>query len=51
MLCCHKYEGKVKYIYIDPHHNTGNEGWVCNDNVNNLKIKKWLGEVADKENG
>ena len=38
-----RYEGKVKCIYIDPPYNTGNEGWVYNDNVNDPKIKKWLG--------
>ena len=44
-----RYEGKVKCIYIDPPYNTGNEGWVYNDNVNVPKIKKWLGEVVGKE--
>ncbi|MCD1655180.1 site-specific DNA-methyltransferase [Treponema zuelzerae] len=44
-----QYEGKVKLIYIDPPYNTGNEGWVYNDNVNDPKIKKWLGEVVGKE--
>ena len=44
-----RYEGRVKCIYIDPPYNTGNEGWVYNDNVNNPKIKKWLGEVVGKE--
>ena len=44
-----RYEGKVKCIYIDPPYNTGNEGWVYNDNVNDPKIKKWLGEVVGKE--
>ena len=44
-----KYEGKVKCIYIDPPYNTGEEGWVYNDNVNDPKIKKWLGEVVGKE--
>ena len=44
-----KYEGQVKCIYIDPPYNTGNEGWVYNDNVNDPKIKKWLGEVVGKE--
>jgi adenine-specific DNA-methyltransferase len=44
-----EYEGKVKCIYIDPPYNTGNEGWVYNDNVNDPKIKKWLGEVVGKE--
>ena len=44
-----RYQGKVKCIYIDPPYNTGNEGWVYNDNVNDPKIKKWLGEVVGKE--
>ncbi len=44
-----KYEGRVKCIYIDPPYNTGNEGWIYNDNVNDPKIKKWLGEVVGKE--
>ena len=29
-----RYAGQVKCIYIDPPYNTGNEGWVYNDNVN-----------------
>ncbi|MCR9065183.1 MAG: site-specific DNA-methyltransferase [Cytophagales bacterium] len=44
-----KYEGKVNCIYIDPPYNTGNEGWVYNDNVNDPKILKWLGDVVGKE--
>ena len=44
-----RYEGKVKLIYIDPPYNTGNENWVYNDNVNDPKIKRWLGEVVGKE--
>lgn len=44
-----QYEGRVKCIYIDPPYNTGNEKWVYNDNVNDPKIKKWLGEVVGKE--
>lgn len=44
-----KYEGRIKCIYIDPPYNTGNEGWVYNDNVNDPKIKKWLGEVVGRE--
>ena len=44
-----RYEGRVKCIYIDPPYNTGNEGWVYNDNVNDPKIKKRLGEVVGKE--
>mgnify|MGYP000459453179 CR=1 FL=1 len=37
-----RYDGRVKRSYIDPPYNTGNEGWVYNDNVNDPKIKKWL---------
>ncbi len=44
-----RFEGKVKCIYIDPPYNTGNEGWVYNDNVNDPKMRKWLGEVVGKE--
>ena len=44
-----RYEGKVKCIYIDPPYNTGNEGWVYNDNVNDPRIRKWLGEVVGRE--
>ena len=44
-----RYEGRVDCIYIDPPYNTGNEGWVYNDNVNDPQIKKWLGEVVGKE--
>ncbi|MFZ4707060.1 MAG: site-specific DNA-methyltransferase [Bacteroidales bacterium] len=44
-----KYEGKVKCICIDPPYNTGNEGWVYNDNVNDPKIKKWLHSVVGRE--
>lgn len=44
-----RYEGKVKCIYIDPPYNTGEEGWIYNDNVNDPQILKWLGEVVGKE--
>ena len=42
-----RYEGRVKCIYIDPPYNTGNEGWVYNDNVNDPKIKNrnYMNEV------
>ena len=43
------YEGKVKCIYIDPPYNTGNEGWVYNDNVNSPQFQKWLGQVVGRE--
>ncbi len=41
-----RYAGRVNCIYIDPPYNTGNEGWVYNDNVNSDLMKRWL-----KENG
>lgn len=44
-----QYEGKIKCIYIDPPYNTGNEKWIYNDNVNDPKMKKWLGDVVGKE--
>lgn len=44
-----QYEGRIKCIYIDPPYNTGNEGWVYNDNVNDPQIKKWLHNVVGKE--
>ena len=44
-----EYEGRIKCIYIDPPYNTGNEGWVYNDNVNDPKFKKWLHTVVGKE--
>ncbi|WP_186422596.1 site-specific DNA-methyltransferase [Lacrimispora celerecrescens] len=44
-----RYEGQIKCIYIDPPYNTGTEGWVYNDNVNDPVIRKWLGEVVGPE--
>ncbi len=37
-----QYAGRVKCIYIDPPYNTGNEGWVYNDNVNNPLMQDWF---------
>jgi adenine-specific DNA-methyltransferase len=44
-----RYAGQVKCIYIDPPYNTGNEGWVYNDNVKAPEMVKWLGQVVGKE--
>lgn len=44
-----EYEGKVNCIYIDPPYNTGEEGWVYNDNVSDVRLKKWLNAVVGKE--
>lgn len=43
------YAGQVKCIYIDPPYNTGNEGWIYNDNVNSTEMKEWLGKTVGKE--
>lgn len=43
------YKGKIKCIYIDPPYNTGNEGWIYNDNVNSPKIKEWLGKTVGSD--
>ena len=43
------YAGKVKCIYIDPPYNTGNEGWIYNDNVNSPEMRAWLGKTVGKE--
>lgn len=42
------YEGRVKYVYIDPPYNTGNEGWVYNDNANDPKTKNGLAKLSAK---
>ena len=46
-----RYAGRVDCIYIDPPYNTGNEGWVYNDNVNSPMMRKWLknAEEVDDE--
>jgi adenine-specific DNA-methyltransferase len=43
------YAGQVKCIYIDPPYNTGNEGWVYNDNVNSPEMKEWIDKTVGKE--
>ncbi|MDF2441530.1 MAG: adenine-specific DNA-methyltransferase, partial [Abditibacteriota bacterium] len=43
------YAGSVKCIYIDPPYNTGNEGWIYNDNVRAPEIVRWLGETVGRE--
>ena len=36
-----RYAGRVKCISIDPPYNTGNEGWVYNDNANGKTLQEW----------
>ena len=44
-----QYAGKIKCVYIDPPYNTGNEGWIYNDNVNSPLIKDWLGAEVGRD--
>ncbi|MBS0265021.1 MAG: site-specific DNA-methyltransferase [Planctomycetes bacterium] len=43
------YAGRVKCVYIDPPYNTGKSAWIYNDNVDDPRIRKWLGEVVGAE--
>jgi adenine-specific DNA-methyltransferase len=43
------YAKQVKCIYIDPPYNTGNEGWIYNDNVSSPMIRRWLTKVVGRE--
>lgn len=43
------FAGRVKCIYIDPPYNTGNQGWIYNDNVNSPMYKEWLKQTLDRE--
>ena len=45
-----RYANRIKCIYIDPPYNTGNEGWVYNDNVNSPLMRQWLTENAPIDN-
>ena len=42
------YAGQVVHLHHPPY-NTGNEGWVYNDNVNAPEIQKWPGDTVSKE--
>ena len=49
-----KYEGRIKCIYIDPPYNTAkssdkNKAWIYSDNVDDLKIKQWIGKAIGDE--
>lgn len=43
------HAGRIKCIYIDPPYNTGDEGWVYNDNLTQPQFKEWIGQVVGKE--
>ncbi len=43
------HAGRIKCIYIDPPYNTGNEGWIYNDNLTQPQFKEWIGQAVGKE--
>ncbi|MBS1787399.1 MAG: site-specific DNA-methyltransferase [Acidobacteria bacterium] len=43
------HAGRIKCIYIDPPYNTGDEGWVYNDKLNQPQFKEWIGQTVGKE--
>ena len=43
------HAGRVKCIYIDPPYNTGDEGWVYNDNLTQPQFKEWIGQTVGRE--
>ena len=43
------HAGRIKCVYIDPPYNTGNEGWVYNDNLTQPQFKEWIGKTVGKE--
>ena len=45
-----RYANRVKCIYIDPPYNTGNEGWIYSDNVNNPPMREWFKEHSPVDN-
>ena len=45
-----RYANRIKCIYIDPPYNTGNEGWVYNDNVRSPLMQGWFNENSPVDN-
>jgi len=43
------HAGRIKCVYIDPPYNTGDEGWVYNDNLSQPQFKEWIGQTVGKE--
>ena len=43
------HAGRIKCIYIDPPYNTGDEGWIYNDNLTQPQFKEWIGQTVGKE--
>ena len=45
-----RYKNRIKCIYIDPPYNTGNEGWIYNDNVRSPLMQGWFKENSPIDN-
>jgi len=45
-----RYRNRIKCIYIDPPYNTGNEGWIYNDNVRSPLMQGWFKENSPIDN-
>jgi adenine-specific DNA-methyltransferase len=43
------HAGRIKCAYLDPPYNTGDEGWVFNDNLTQPQFREWLGQTVGKE--
>lgn len=43
------HAGRIKCGYLDPPYNTGNEGWIYNDNLTQPQFKEWIGHTVGKE--
>lgn len=40
---------RMLQITVNPPYNTGNEGWVYNDNVNDSRMIAWINETVGRE--
>jgi len=43
------HAGRVDLCFIDPPYNTGEEGWVYNDNVSSPLVRDWLNKEVGKD--
>jgi len=43
------HAGRIKCVYIDPPYNTGNEGWIYNDNLTQPQFREWIGREVGRE--
>ena len=49
ILCAAAIYAARLQIIVNPPYNTGNEGWVYNDNVSDPRLLSWLGKVVGAE--